>query len=40
MPGSGKPDDVIAAAGIDADHIAVTARGTLSRARTETQEQR
>jgi transketolase len=26
MPGSGKPDDVIAAAGIDADHIAAAAR--------------
>jgi hypothetical protein len=26
MPGSGKPDDVLAAVGIDADHIAAAAR--------------
>jgi transketolase len=26
MPGSGKPEDVLAAVGIDADHIAAAAR--------------
>jgi transketolase len=30
MPGSGKPDELIAAAGIDAEHIAAAARKLVS----------
>jgi len=30
MPGSGKPEELIAAAGIDADHIAAAARKLVS----------
>jgi transketolase len=30
MPGSGKPDELIAAAGIDAEHIAAAARNLVS----------